>query len=212
MRLTTFNNIAFVSVLFFLVSACGSNPVKTNGDALYVDPDPAAYAVHPSAEKRDQFLVELDRQIMKEPENPYFIAVRAYQYCLDGQVLECDQSFIRALNIKSVSNEDIRHVLWSKGWSMFILQRYQQAIDDWKEAERLHGGKPYWAAYTLSIAYWRAGDKMQAVHYFDLAVKSNKVWGNDAERARLTAHWKAAEKNAMQELAAYWKAAGNSQR
>lgn len=191
--------------LSLLLSSCSSSPVK-NPQGLYVDPDPAAYAVHPAASRRGEFLVELDQQIQKEPENSYFIAVRAYQYCLDGKVLECDAYYAKALNLKSASMEDRRHALWSKGWSMFMLQRYQQAIADWHEAERLHGGKPYWAAYTLSIAYWRAGDKEQAMKYFELAVKSNRAWGDDAERARLTGHWKLPEKNAMKELVGYWKA------
>ena len=188
-----------------LLSACSPSPVRSTL-ALYVDPDPAAFAVHPEASRRGEFLVELDQRIAKEPDNPYFIAVRAYQYCLDGKVSECDGYYARALIVESASMENRRHVLWSKGWSMFMLQRYQQAIADWHEAERLHGGKPYWVAYTLSIAYWRAGDKEQAMKYFELAVKSNKAWGDDAKRARLTAHWKPAEKNAKQELVVYWKA------
>ncbi|MGH8108137.1 MAG: tetratricopeptide repeat protein [Arenimonas sp.] len=203
--------LVFSCLLLVPLSAFASGTPET-AQALYVDPDPAAYAINPAAEKRDLFLVEVDQQIAKEPDNAYFIAVRAYQYCLDGEVSTCDEYYARALNSKSVSPEDMRYVLWSKGWSMFILKRYRQAIADWKEAEHLHGGKPFWIAYTLSIAYWCAEDKEQALNYFELAVKSNKAWGDDDMRAELTSHWKPAEKKAMKEVARYWKIHGKQRK
>ena len=78
-------------------------------------------------------------------------------------------------------------------------------MDDWNRAIAAHGGRPFWAPYSMALLYWTTGDRDTALAWYDAAVSSNADWGTDAGFEARTGSWRASQRERMREAFAAWK-------
>lgn len=73
----------------------------------------------------------------------------------------------RAVDAAGDDPKKLRHVLWSRGWGRLYSGDNDGALADWRDAARLHGGKPEWLPHTLAVGYWRRGDRSVGMQWFE---------------------------------------------
>lgn len=171
-----------------------SVPVST--EAPYADADPAARAnplpligeTTRSGAVRDR-LRAVERSLERYADHPFLLAELGYLRHKMGQHDVAEADYARAKAMAANDNLQLRRVNWSHGWALFDAGLYPAALASWEEAERLHGGRPFWVPYTRMLAEWQMGNRDRAVASYALAVKSNPTWGREQGLAKRTAHW-----------------------
>jgi len=166
----------------------------------YADPDPAARASGPGPGDKAAWRRALNQLLQKNPRNVVALANRGYIRSLAGDIEGANEDCLRALAAADSKSAIYRHILWSLGWSHFNIGDDIAALDFWGQAERQHGGSPFWVPYTVALSYWRLGKKDVALTYYDLAVKNNADWGTKDGARKMTHHWKPLEKKLHSEL------------
>ena len=166
----------------------------------YSDRDPAAIATGPRQGDKAAWRRHLNQVVQRNPKDIFALANRGYLRTLAGDFEGANEDYTRALALADPKTASYRHILWSLGWSYFNLGNDIAALDFWGQAERQHGGAPYWVPYTVALSYWRLGKKDIALVYYDLAVKNNADWGSKEGVHKMTHHWKPAEKKLHAEL------------
>ena len=173
--------------------------------ALYTDADPAAsYLVVPPG-RRAAYRKMINVAIQKNPRNSVALAHRAYLFAEGDDPARAKRDFDAALE-SSLSDEVLhRNVLWSRGWVNYDLGSTDLALQDWRKAEGLHGGRPYWVTYTYALAYWTMGEKALAVQWFDSTVDATPAWGHDDGFEQKIKYWRPRQQENMRGLFSEWK-------
>jgi hypothetical protein len=94
-------------------------------------------------------------------------------------------------------------VHWSEGWIRLNLLDFEGALVAWQQAERLHGGQPFWVPYTKSIALMGLGDGEAALAWWQVAQRAYapELASADAARKRFQ-HWRPTEKKLLEDVIA----------
>lgn len=166
----------------------------------YADKDSAAIASGPRPGDKAAWRRHLNQVIQRNPKDVVALTSRGYVRNIAGDFEGANEDYQRALAVADPKTANYRHILWSLGWSHFNLGNDIIALDFWSQAERQHGGSPYWVPYTVALSYWRLGKKEAALAYYDLAVKNNADWGTEDGVHKMTHHWKPVEKKLHAEL------------
>jgi tetratricopeptide (TPR) repeat protein len=187
------------------LSALAGAPLP-DADALYVERDPAAIAMHPRSGDNAAFRRGLNTRIRKDPRDLAALVHRAYLFHASGDIEEGDRDFQRVLDLGGVDSINGRRALWSLGWSAFNRGQPAQAVDFWQQAAKAHGGLPSWYPYTVAVGLWVQGEREAALAWYDSAARSQPDWRHgDGVQAR-TRHWRAPEKQAVEALFQAWSA------
>ncbi len=99
---------------------------------------------------------------------------------LSGERAAGEERYQHAVKAAGKNAEKLRHVLWSRGWARLYSGDNEGALLDWRDAAKLHGGKPEWYPHTLALAYWRAGQRSVGMQWFEASEISRRPDG--AER------------------------------
>lgn len=89
-----------------------------------------------------------------------------------------EDRYQRAVSAAGSNRERLRHVLWSRGWARLYSGDMQGALEDWRDAAKLHGGKPEWYPYTVALAYWHAGSRPLGMRWFEASQLASQPDGN----------------------------------
>lgn len=172
---------------------------------LYQDADNAANAIRPPPGMKGKYREYLTQVIQQNPHNVAARVARAYQLKNAGALDRAHEDLDLAAVDAVPGSPQAQHVLWSRGWVNYDLGNYAGALDDWAKEVDVHGGSPFWAAYSFALLYWTVDDHDTAMAWYDAAVASDADWGTDGGVAAHTEHWRAAQKDAMQAAFAEWK-------
>jgi hypothetical protein len=94
-------------------------------------------------------------------------------------------------------------VHWSEGWIQLNLLDFEGALLAWQQAERLHGGQPFWVPYTKSIALMGLGDGEAALAWWQVAQRAYAPELDSAHAARQRfRHWRPTEMKLLEEVIA----------
>ncbi len=92
-------------------------------------------------------------------------------------------------------------VYWSEGWIRLNLLDFEGALVAWQQAERLHGGQPFWVPYSKAIALMGAGDGDAALAWWQVAQRAYAPDLDTAAAARNRfQHWRTTEKALLEEV------------
>lgn len=90
---------------------------------------------------------------------------------------------------------------WSEGWIRLNLLDFEGALVAWQQAERLHGGQPFWVPYSKAVALIGVGDDEAALAWWKLAQASYRPSLDTPDGARNQfQHWRFTEKILLEEL------------
>lgn len=121
----------------------------------------------------------------------------AYLHALRG---EREAALATLAKVEARYPQSVR-VHWSKGWILFNLGDYRGALTAWAHAEHLHGGHPYWGAYSRSIAWMALGDTEAALAWWEAAQRSAAPHlDTPTDARRYFSHWRAAERTQLEAL------------
>lgn len=178
----------------------------------YTDADPAAVAWRPAPGNRGRYRQLLDTELQRHPRNVAARVHRAYLLDRAGDHERARRDYAAALDAAVPNGLEHRHILWSRGWSRYDMGDVAGALDDWRESVRLHGGRPFWAPYTLALAYWTLDDRAQALAWYAAAVDSNAQWGAEAGMEDRTRQWRPEQRERMRALFEAWAGTGDDAR
>ncbi len=98
---------------------------------------------------------------------------------LGGDRAAAEARYQHAVDAAGKNDKRLRHVLWSRGWARLYSGDNEGALLDWREAAKLHGGKPEWYPHTLALAYWRAGQRAVGMQWFEASQIASHPQGID---------------------------------
>ncbi|MCL1633377.1 tetratricopeptide repeat protein [Luteimonas sp. SX5] len=171
----------------------------------YIDEDAAASHMKAPPGGRAQMRQAINAAIQKNPRNATALAHRAYFFLESGDLARAKRDFDAAMAAAEPGSGFERNVLWSRGWAEYDLGDYAAALADWQRTVALHGGKPFWAAYSFALLYWTAGQQDTALAWYDAAVLSNPQWGNENGFIARTKYWAPPQRGQMRALFDAWK-------
>ena len=92
-------------------------------------------------------------------------------------------------------------VYWSEGWIRLNLLDFEGALVAWQQAERLHGGQPFWVPYSKAIALMGLDDGDAALAWWHVAQRAYapELATANATRSRFQ-HWRATEMNLLERV------------
>lgn len=172
----------------------------------YTDADDAAQYLSPPPGMRARLRDRVNATLRENPRNSVALTQRAYFYLRDGDAASARREFDAALAAAPPGSVHLRHVLWSRGWAGYEMGDHAAALADWERAMALHGGHPYWAAYTIALLYWTAGQQDVAFAWYGAAATSHPDWGNAAGVEARTRRWTPVQQDRMRALFAAWAA------
>ena len=197
-------------LLLFLVLSCLLPTAWAGDDApqpgVYADRDPAAIMWRQAPGNQGKYRGLLNKVLQRHPRNVVARVERAYLLDRAGDHERARRDYDAALEAASPGGLEHRHILWSRGWSRYDMGDIGGALEDWRECVRLHGGRPSWVAYTFALAYWTAGDREQALAWYEAAVASNKDWETEAGMKDSTSHWRPEQRERIRALFEAWNA------
>ncbi len=130
---------------------------------------------------------------------------KAYSASLQG-----DAATAKRYGRKAVAMEPT--LQWNRvsyGWCFFTLEKYPEALAEWKRAYRMDDRNGRINA-CLAIAYYKLGDTAEAVRYYGKQVGVDSDFGNWNDLRETTDHWKPKEKAALYAVYREWRASGKS--
>jgi tetratricopeptide (TPR) repeat protein len=192
-----------VLLLVPMVSGATGWP-QPEADAVYVERDPAAIAMHPRPGNNAAFRRQLNDSIRANPRNSFALVHRAYLFHASGDIEEGDRDFRRVLDLTDTDPINRRRALWSLGWSAYNRGETEQAVGYWQQAADLHGGWPSWYPYTMAVGLWTLGDQATALAWYDAAVRSQPQWARYEGVRERTGHWREPERQALAALFQAW--------
>lgn len=172
---------------------------------VYDDEDPAAMHLQAPPGMRSQLRARVNAALAKNPRNAPALVHRAYFFLQSGDVDRAMRDFDAAVLAAEPGSVYERNVLWSRGWANYDLGRYQETLQDWQRAARLHGGHPYWLGYSYALLYWTTGEQDAALAWFDAAVAATPEWGTREGLADKTKFWNPVQRERMQAMFAAWQ-------
>lgn len=170
----------------------------------YLDDDPSASYLPTPTGRRAGFRQTINAAIQKNPRNVSALAHRAYLFMEGGDYARARRDFDAALAAAEPGGPHERHVLWSRGWASYEQEDYAATFSDWQRAIDLHGGQPFWAAYSLALLYWTTGQADLALLWYAAAVGANPEWGTAEGVERRIRRWSPPQQERMRALFADW--------
>lgn len=185
---------------------------EASAPALYTDRDVAARAAPlpilgestRSGARRDR-LRTIERALGHFGEQPFLLTERGYVRHQLGQRDAAEADFARAKVLSANDAVQSRRVHWSHGWAMFDAGHYPAALEAWAEAERLHGGRPFWVPYTRMLAEWQLGRRDLAMALYATAVNGDASWGAERGLAAKTANWPKSQSDVAAAIHHAWR-------
>jgi tetratricopeptide (TPR) repeat protein len=171
-----------------------AEPYRQRDDAARLPDDPRAMN-----------LAFMDRYVAARPDDPAGFAQRAFLLAGAGEAAAARRDLRQALSMRTADEFVARHVRWSAGWTRFLLDDPEGALELWLDAARRHGGRPAWVPYTLAIGYWAAGDRAEALRWYDRAARDfPERWGNAAGVGFATRTWGDKERATVKAIFRAW--------
>jgi tetratricopeptide (TPR) repeat protein len=156
-------------------------------------------------DRRAMNLAFMDRYVAERPDDPAGFAQRAFLLAGAGEGAAARRDLRQALSMRTADDFVARHVRWSGGWTRFLLDDPDGALELWLDAKRRHGGTPGWAPYTLAIGYWAAGDRAEALRWYDRAARDfPQQWGSAAGVGFATRTWGDKERETVEAIFRAW--------
>ena len=198
--------MALLTSLMLQVMLLASDPgMPGPGPGPYADPDPAASYLSVPPGKRATYRKMINAAIQKNPRNSVALSHRAHLFIEGGDPLRAKRDFDAALKFAGDDKVYQASVLWSRGWVNYDLGSTDLALDDWRRAEQLHGGHPYWVTYTYALAYWTMGAQPLALQWFDATVRAMPEWGRDEGFEQKIRYWQPDQQARMRSLFTEWR-------
>lgn len=156
-------------------------------------------------DRRAMNLAFMDRYVADRPDDPAGFAQRAFLLAGAGEGAAARADLRRALSMRTDDEFMARHVRWSGGWTRFLLDDPEGALELWLDAKGRHGGTPAWAPYTLAIGHWAAGDRAEALRWYDRAAQDfPQQWGSAAGVGFATRSWGERERSTIEAIFRAW--------
>lgn len=199
--------LGLVPVLLCLASAAGAvEPLPALQPAgSYVDDDPSANHLSTPPGNRARFRRVINASIQKNPDNVSALSHRAYLFMEGGDHVRARRDYDAALAAAEPGGPHERHALWSRGWASYEMDDYAATLSDWQRAIALHGGEPFWAAYSLALLYWTTGQAELALQWYDAAADADPRWATADGMAHRTRRWSPPQQARMQALFQAWE-------
>lgn len=123
-------------------------------------------------------------------QHPYLLSLRGDRAGAESGLAAAKQRFPDSVGVH-----------WSEGWMRLNLLDFEGALVAWQEAQRLHGGQPFWVPYSKAIALMGAGDGEAALAWWRVAQGALAPELDTAGAARNRfQHWRAAEKALLEQV------------
>lgn len=156
-------------------------------------------------DRRAMNLAFMDRYVVERPDDPAGFAQRAFLLAGAGEGAAARRDLRQALSIRTTDELVARHVRWSGGWTRFLLDDPDGALELWLDAKRRHGGSPAWVPYTLAVGHWAAGDKAEALRWYDRAARDfPQQWASPAGVGYATRSWGDRERTTIEAIFRAW--------
>lgn len=149
---------------------------------------------------------ELEKLLEYSPQHVPARVQNAFHLVARGLNRRAEQEFEYAIRVAKPESLAARHAHWAYGWGLFRMGEVRRAIEQWMEAERMHGERPAWAPWTYAIGLWVAGDTELALRFWTAAVRSDpERWGATRGLDREVRDWPANQRLAAEGLHTEWK-------
>lgn len=123
-------------------------------------------------------------------QHPYLLSLRGDRAGAEAGLAAAKQRFPDSVGVH-----------WSEGWMRLNLLDFEGALVAWQEAQRLHGGQPFWVPYSKAIALMGQGDGEAALAWWQVAQRAYQPELDTAGAARNRfQHWRAAEKLLLEKV------------
>ena len=198
--------------VLLLLGLAEAGPARAQASVLptpaerYTAKDPAADMPEEIAPGDNRAIRQLEQILEYSPEHVPARVQHGFHLVARGLNRRAEQEFEYAIRISADGSLNRRHAHWGYGWGLFRMGEYRRAVDQWMEAERLHGGQPSWAPWTYAIGLWMAGDRELALTFWNAAVRSDpERWGASRGLDREIRDWFPNQRLAAEALHAEWK-------
>lgn len=118
-----------------------------------------------------------------------------------------EQLYQAAIASLSSTSQQYRTVLWNYGWDLLHAGDAARAVEQWS---LLAGGRPSapaWLPPTLALALWQAGRKDEARQWYGAAMRTwPDKWADPGNLAAQLPDWSEADRAALAEVLAAWRA------
>lgn len=122
--------------------------------------------------------------------HPYLLSLRGDRAGAEAGLAAAKQRFPNSVGVH-----------WSEGWIRLNLLDFDGALVAWQEAERLHGGQPFWVPYSKAIALSGRGDDEAALAWWRVAQKAYEPELNTAAAARYRfQYWRPTERALLEQV------------
>lgn len=203
-RLSLLPSVLLAALLLAPFAALGADVQLSRPFAShYTQPDPAARVLIPDLQDDARFH-ELEKVASRVLVAPSMLSALGYGYALRGEEERALELMDRALAAAGSTGITRRHILWSRGWGLLNLGRYDDAAQAWEESARLHGGQPFWLPYSMALLAELRGERELALAWYEAAARSNERWSHAEGVAQATWFWQPAEVAAMDRLFHAW--------
>lgn len=201
------HRIGLILLLLCVAGAAGAVEAlpAVQPEGRYIDDDLAATYLPTPPGDRARFRRAINASIQKNPRNVSALSHRAYLFMESGDLKRARRDFDAALAASEPGGPHERHVLWSRGWASYEQDDYAATFADWQRAIALHGGEPYWAAYSLALLYWTTGQSDLAMQWFSTAAAADRKWRTADGVADQIKRWAPPQRERMQALFAAWE-------
>lgn len=198
--------IALLVLLLWVGAAGAVEPLPAvQPQGRYVDDDLSA-SYHPTPPgDRARFRRMVNAAIQKNPRNGAALSQRAYLFMESGDLVRARRDFDTALSVAEPGGPYERNALWSRGWASYELGDFATTFSDWQRAIALHGGEPFWAAYSMALLYWTTGQADLALQWYETTATGQPEWGTEEGMEHRIRRWAAPQQERMRALFAAWK-------
>lgn len=123
-------------------------------------------------------------------QHPYMLSLRGDRAGAEAGLAAAKQRFPDSVGVH-----------WSEGWIRLNLRDFEGALVAWQQAERLHGGQPFWVPYSKAIALMGMSDGEAALAWWGIAERAYSPELDTAAAARNRfEHWRPAEKVLLEQV------------
>ena len=143
--------------------------------------------------------------IQKNPRNVTALSHRAYLFMEGGDMERARRDFDAAMAVSEPGGPDERNALWARGWASYDLGDFAGTFADWQRAIALHGGEPFWAAYSMALLYWSTGQAGLALQWYDTTATHQPEWATVEGMENRIKRWDATQQERMRALFAAWE-------
>lgn len=178
--------------------------VPAPADGTYADPDPMAVAPQRLKMESPRTLEWIEAAIIALPRDPRPVMQYGFAEAVAGNAGGARTAYDDALGLAQTPELE-RHVRWSYGWALTLVDDNAGAISQWQRAAELHGGRPFWLPYSMALALWRSGHHEEALAWYQRAVDAAPQWWATPEGvAKYTRFWRPRQQETILAVHAAW--------